>query len=467
MKKNPIETAKQLLSAFGGKENIISAMHCATRLRISIKDDSLISKNKILEATGVAGYYEKNEQHQVILGTGYVNKVCKEFEILCGFEGEKTNDLKSEKKGNTFQYFTKMISDIFIPIIPVLLATGILMGLQGLLINGLHMQLSENTNTIFSILTGTAYTFIPVLVCWSACKKFGGSPIIGIVVGLMMVSPMLPNKWEVVFGNAKPLEFIIGSFNLHITGYQSAVIPALCLGWFAATLEKKLHEIIPDIVDMLLVPFLTLLISLIFGLFLFGPILSGIEKALTDLILEMIKLPFGIGGIVYGGGIQLLCAVGMHHTVTPIIVSMYTATGVDFINPMGSAAIAGQLGAGIAVVMMEKEKHKRGKMIPALVPALFGISEPVMYGLNFSKIKPFFMGCIGGAAGGAFAGIVGLSAKGTGASMLPGILLYLKGGLGQYLMVLLISVGTAYIGTILISKKDRIIEGKKESYESV
>lgn len=458
MKKNPIETAKQLLSAFGGKENITSVMHCATRLRVSINNESMINKDEILEATGVAGYFEKNGQHQVILGTGYVNKVCHEFKKLSGIseEGEEvqTSSANNDGKNSTFQYLTKMISDIFIPIIPVLLATGILMGLQGLLVNGFHMQLSENVNTVFSILTGTAYTFIPVLVCWSACKKFGGSPIIGIVVGLMMVSPMLPNKWEVVFGNAKPLEFIIGSFHLNITGYQSSVIPALCLGWFAATLEKKLHEIIPDIVDMLLVPFLTLLISLLLGLFVFGPVLSGIEKTLTDLILAMLKLPFGIGGIVYGGGIQLLCAVGMHHTVTPIIVSMYTATGLDYINPMGSAAIAGQLGAGLAVVMMEKNKDKRIKMVPALIPALFGISEPVMYGLNFSKIKPFFMGCLGGAAGGAFAGIVGLAAKGTGASMLPGILLYLGGGLVQYLLVLVISVAVAYVGTMFVSKKE-------------
>jgi len=167
-----------------------------------------------------------------------------------------------------------------------------------------------------------------------------------------------------------------------------------------------------------------------------------------------LEIPYGIGGIVYGGGIQLLCAVGMHHTITPIIVSIYTQTGVDYINPLGSAAIAGQLGAGIAMVMLQKNRDQRIKMIPALVPALFGISEPVMYGLNFPKLKPFFMGCLGGAAGGAFAGIIHLSAKGTGASMLPGILLYLDGGLLSYIAVLVISISVAYVLTYLIMRKD-------------
>lgn len=454
MKKDPVVTAQQLLKAVGGKDNVTSVMHCATRLRLSLKDASLLDVEAIKEADGVAGYFEKSGQHQIILGTGYVNKVCKEFQSLSGIKDDETPAVEEGPKGSAFQQITKMISDIFIPIIPVLLATGILMGVQSLLINGFHVEFSDNLNTLFNVLTGTAYTFIPVLVTWSATKKFGGSPILGIVLGLMLVSPNLPDKWNVVNGLADPLQFDLGFLTLNVTGYQSSVIPALCLGWFAATLEKKLHQWIPDIVDMLLVPFLTLLISLLLGLFVVGPLLSGIEKGLTDIILQMLQLPFGIGGIVYGGGIQLLCAVGMHHTVTPVIVSIFAETGLDYINPMGSAAIAGQLGAGLAIVMMCKDKRKRANMIPALIPALFGISEPVMYGLTFPRLKPFFMGCIGGAAGGAFAGIVALAAKGTGASMLPGALLYLQGGMVQYLLVLVISVGVAYVLTRIVMKNN-------------
>lgn len=448
MKKDPISVAQKVLEAFGGKENILNVTHCATRLRVTLKSAEKVNAEMIKEIPGVAGYFEKSGQHQVILGTGFVNKVCDQVQKMCG----TVEEVATEKEKISFQGITKMISDIFIPIIPVLLATGILMGLRSLLINGFGLAFSPEFDSIYTILTDTAYTFIPVLVAWSACKKFGGSPILGIVLGLMLVSPTLPNKWDVVNGTAEALRLSFGGIVLNITGYQSSVIPALFMGLFAAKLEKKLHQIIPDIVDLLLVPFLTLLISLLVGLLAIGPVLAGVEKALTDLILVMLRLPFGIGGIAYGGLIQILCSVGMHHTVTPIIVSIFTETGVDYINPMGSAAIAGQLGAGLAIVMMQKNKQKRANMIPALVPALFGISEPVMYGLTFPRIKPFFMGCLGGAVGGGFAAITGLCAKGTGASMFPGMLLYLQGGMFLYIIVLALSIGVGFAGTWLMMK---------------
>lgn len=452
MKKDPVSTAQAILDAFGGKDNVVSATHCATRLRVGLKDASLVNEKAMQEIPGVAGYFCKSGQHQVILGTGFVNKVCAEFQKMTGLaDGEEAPAAGGQKI--TFQSVTKMISDIFIPIIPVLLATGILMGLRSLLIS-LGISFSPEFDKVYTVLTDTAYTFIPVLVAWSACKKFGGSPIMGIVLGLMLVSPYLPDKWAVVNGTAEALHFAFGPLTLNITGYQSSVIPALFMGFFAATLEKKLHKMVPDILDMLLVPFLTLLISLVIGLFAVGPVLSGIEQALTNLILQMLKLPFGIGGIAYGGLIQILCSVGMHHTVTPIIVSLYTETGVDYINPMGSAAIAGQLGAGLAIVLMTRDKMKRANRIPALIPALFGISEPVMYGLTFPRIKPFFMGCLGGAVGGGFAAIVGLCAKGTGASMLPGMLLYLQGGMLQYIIVLVLSVGVGFAGTWLMMRRE-------------
>ena len=387
-KKDPKQTALQLLKALGGKENIETVFHCATRLRVTVKDNSQVDEEAIRQADHVAGYYLKSGQHQVILGTGFVNKV---FEVFAEKAG-KLEEKGTEASGiHSFKDLTKAISDIFIPIIPVLLATGIIMGLQSLL-TSLGVTLNDQANTILSVLTGTAYTFIPVLVCWSAMKKMGGSPVLGIVLGLMLVSPSLPDKWAVVNGTAEALKFDLGFMTLSITGYQSSVIPALCLGILAAVLERKLNKIIPDIVQMLLVPFLTLAVSLLAGLFVIGPVLLVVEQTLTDLILAALKLPFGIGGIAYAGGIQLLCVVGMHHTITPVIVSLYTATGLDYINPLGSAAIAGQLGAGIAIVMMNRDRVQRAKMIPALIPALFGISEPVMYGLTFPKVKPFLFG---------------------------------------------------------------------------
>lgn len=448
MKKNANVTALKIFNAVGGKDNILAVSHCATRLRLTLKSLDIIDNEALKSADEIASFFEKNGQYQIILGTGFVNKVYAEFTKLTN-PNSNQEILDNKDSKITFQSVTKSISDIFIPIIPVLLATGILMGLQNLLINGFGIDLGNNMNTIFNVLTGTAYVFIPVLVTWSTVKKFGGSPILGIVLGLMLVSPSLPDKWSVVNGNVAPLIFDLGFIDLKVTGYQSSVIPAIFLGFFSATLEKKLHDIVPDILDMLLVPFLTLFISLIFGLFLVCPTLGFIEKSLTDLILYLLKLPYGIGGLFYAGGIQILCAVGMHHTVTPIIVSIFIETGIDYINPLGSAAIAGQLGAGLAVVMSMKNKNDKLKMVPALIPALFGISETVMYGITFPRIKPFFMGCIGAGIGGIFAGSIGLAAKGTGASMLPGALLYLNGGLLNYFITLFITIASSYFLTYL------------------
>lgn len=450
-KKDANRTAQQVLAALGGKENIATALHCATRLRVSLKDDSKIDVEAIKQADDVAGYFFKSGQHQIILGTGFVNRVYDVVAAECGSSGAAAAPQKVEVK--SFKDLTKFVSDIFIPIIPVLLATGIIMGLQGLF-NSLGISLNEQANTILNVLTGTAYTFIPVLVCWSAMKKMGGSPILGIVLGLMLVSPSLPDKWAVVNGTVEALHFNLGFTTLSITGYQSSVIPALCLGILAALLEKKLNDVIPDIVQLLLVPFLTLTISLLAGLFVVGPILLMIEQMFTNVILACLKLPLGLGGIAYAGGIQLLCVVGMHHTITPVIVSLYTATGLDYINPLGSAAIAGQLGAGIAVVLMNKDKTQRAKMIPALIPALFGISEPVMYGLTFPKIKPFLFGCVGAAVAGCFSSLVGLAAKGTGASMIPGALLYLQGGFGLYLVDLAIAIIVPMVLTLMFAKEN-------------
>lgn len=450
MKKDPQKLAESIIEYVGGKENISAISHCATRLRLSLKSTELLEIEKIQELEYVAGYFEKNGQHQIILGTGFVNKVYAEMMILLGETELKSSSEEDQRSG--FQKLTKTISDIFIPVIPVLLATGILMGINGLLVNGFGLSLPDNIRTIIGVLTDTAYIFIPVLVCWSAVKKFGGSPIFGIVLGLMLVSPALPNKWDVVNGVSEAIPFDIFGFDITVTGYQSSVIPALFLGWFTATLEKKLNKIIPDLLNLLLVPFLTLATALIFGLFVVGPILLAVEQGLTDIILSMLQLPFGIGGIIYGGGIQFLAAIGMHHTVTPVIVSMYATTGMDFINPMGTAAIAGQLGAGLALVMLLKTKHEKAKAVPMLVPALFGISEPVMYGLTLPRIKPFIFGCIGGAVGGGLAAILGLYAQGTGASMLPGMLLFMEQGLMQYLLVMVSALGTAFILTYYFGK---------------
>ncbi|SDW08101.1 PTS system sucrose-specific IIB component, Glc family /PTS system sucrose-specific IIC component, Glc family [Marinococcus luteus] len=461
MAKNAKKVAETILASIGGEKNIRKLSHCATRLRLELHDDKLLNKDRLETVDGISGYFFKSGQHQIILGTGFVDKVFAEL-IRMGVKeesesGESVSDSsEADEAGgrkSSFQQMTKTFANIFIPIIPVLIATGLLMGLRGLLVDGLGIELSDTLLNLSQVLTDTAFVFIPVLVTWSAMKQFGGSPIIGIALGLMLVSPVLPDKWDVTFGDAEPLIFSLPGFDIPITGFQSTILPAVFMGWIAAKIEKAAKKVIPDLLDLLLTPFLTLLLSMLLGLVIVGPVILSIEEMLSSFILFFFELPFGLGGVVYGGLIQFLTITGMHHTMVPISVQMVAESGYDLINPIGTAAIAGQAGAGLAVVFHQRNKIKRTNMVGSVIPAFFGITEPVMFAINLPKVSPFLLGCLGGAVGGWLASLWGLAAAGTGTTMLPGALLYLGDGFFLYIVVILVALSTSLLSTLLVFRE--------------
>nr|WP_241487310.1 PTS transporter subunit EIIC [Vibrio coralliirubri] len=442
------------MALLGGEGNIAQLNHCATRLRVVAKDDEQVDAEGLSATEGVHGYFFQNGQHQVILGTGFVGKV---FAIMKGNEAIEEAPQTEEKKDtvSTFQTVTRTFSDIFVAIIPALVATGLLMGLRGLLVNGFGIELSPQLNTLSQVLTDTAFIFIPVLVTWSAMRVFGGNPVLGIVLGLMLVAPQLANKWDVAFGNAEAMMIPFMGYEIAVTGLQSSILPAVFMGWFAALVERTSRKHIPEVLDLILTPFITLLVSLIAGLVFVGPILLGIEKLITEAVLYFLQIPYGIGGLIYGGAIQFMAVTGMHHTIVPITIAMVTDTGFDYINPLGTAAIAGQFGAAMAVMSMQTDKVKRTGMFGAALPALFGITEPAMFAITLPRVKPFLYGCVGGALGGCLGAIAGIGSAGTGATMLPGILLYLGGGLGMYVLVMLVGAASAFALTKLLYKEPK------------
>ncbi|KAB0466020.1 PTS transporter subunit EIIC [Vibrio kanaloae] len=446
--------ANRVMALLGGEGNIAQLNHCATRLRVVAKDDEQVDAEGLSAIEGVHGYFFQNGQHQVILGTGFVGKV---FAIMKGNEAiEEAPQTEEQKdKVSTFQTVTRTFSDIFVAIIPALVATGLLMGLRGLLVNGFGIELSPQLNTLSQVLTDTAFIFIPVLVTWSAMRVFGGNPVLGIVLGLMLVAPQLANKWDVAFGNAEAMMIPFMGYEIAVTGLQSSILPAVFMGWFAALVERTSRKHIPEVLDLILTPFITLLVSLIAGLVFVGPILLGIEKLITEAVLYFLQIPYGIGGLIYGGAIQFMAVTGMHHTIVPITIAMVTDTGFDYINPLGTAAIAGQFGAAMAVMSMQTDKVKRTGMFGAALPALFGITEPAMFAITLPRVKPFLYGCVGGALGGCLGAIAGIGSAGTGATMLPGILLYLGGGLGMYVLVMLVGAASAFALTKLLYKEPK------------
>ncbi|EES47730.1 PTS sugar transporter subunit IIA [Clostridium botulinum] len=442
--------ANEILKNIGGKENIKSIEHCATRLRIILKDKEKIDEKAIENIDGVKGQFFAAGQYQVILGTGFVNKVygqiVNESDNLANTSAKE--DAYSEM--TMLQKISRTFGDVFVPIIPVLVATGLFMGLRGLLQN-LGVEMNENFLLFTQVLTDTAFAFLPALVAWSTMKKFGGTPVIGMVIGLMLVAPQLPNAYGVAAGTESPIYLSMLGLSIPVVGYQGSVLPALVLGIIAAKTQKALKKVIPDVLDLIVTPFITLLVSMILGLLVVGPLMHTMELWVFGAIKGFMSLPFGLGGLVVGGVHQIIVVTGIHHAFSALEVELLATTGTNAFNAMITCGIVAQGAAAVAVALKTKDKKKRSLYISSAIPAFLGITEPAIFGINLRFIKPFVFGCIGGAAGGMLAGILKLAGTGMGVTALPGTLLYMN-SLPQYLLINGVAIAVAFCLTYFLFK---------------
>lgn len=443
--------ATKILENIGGLDNIRSIEHCATRLRLILNDKTKINEQAIENIDGVKGQFFAAAQYQIILGTGFVNKV---YDVIT----KKTGTLSTNNKDEAYaqmslsQKISRTLGDIFVPIIPVLVATGLFMGLRGSA-SSLGIEFSENFLLMSQILTDTAFAFLPALVTWSAMKKFGGTPVIGIVLGLMLVAPQLPNAYAIAAGTTSPIYLDLFGFNIPIVGYQGSVLPALILGVFASKLQAFLKKIIPDVIDLIVTPFLTLLISMLLGLLIIGPIMHSLELFIFNAVKTFLELPFGVGGFVVGGLHQLIVVSGIHHVFNALEIELLASTGRDMFNAIITGAIVAQGGAAIAVTLRTHNNKKRAMYISSIIPAFLGITEPVIFGINLRFVKPFICGLIGGACAGATASILELAGTGMGITVIPGMLLYMD-RLPAYLLVNFIGLVVAFALTMVCFKPE-------------
>ena len=446
------DIAKQLITVIG-KDNIIAAEHCATRLRLVVKNRELINDAQIDAIAGVKGKFFAAQQYQIIFGTGTVNLVYQELAKL--IQPQENSKAAAYSQMSLIQKVSRTLGDIFLPIIPVLVATGLFMGLRGLLLSfGVHI--SPELQTLSSILTDTAFIFLPALITWSAAKRFGGNQVIGLVLGLMLVAPQLPNAWAVAGHTAHPLLIMIGALKFNLVGYQGSVLPALILGIFAAKCEAWLHRVVPAVLDLIVTPFITLFCGMILGLFILGPVLHGVETILLHLFIIFLNLPFGIGGLIIGGFQQVFVVFGVHQIFNALEIQLITQTGVDPYNAIISAAIAAQGAAGLAVAWQTKNKVKRALYFSAAIPAFLGITEPVIFGVNLQKIRPFLAGLVGGAAGGACASMLHLGGTGMGITVLPGLMLYAGNHqLIGYISSMIIAMLISFTLTLIFNKPEQ------------
>ena len=447
------EIAKKVIEALGGRENVNSVAHCATRLRVMVKDEAKINKDAIENLEKVQGAFFNSGQYQIIFGTGTVNKMYDEV-VALGLPTSSKDDMKAEaaKQGNWFQRAIRTFGDVFVPIIPVIVATGLFMGVRGLL-TALGMTLPEDVTTYTQILTDTAFIILPGLVVWSTFRVFGGNPAVGIVLGMMLVSGSLPNAWAVASGGEVTAMQFFGF--IPVVGLQGSVLPAFIIGVVGAKFEKAVRKVVPDVIDLLVTPFVTLLVMSILGLFVIGPVFHVVENYILLGTKALLNLPFGLGGFLIGGVHQLIVVSGVHHIFNLLEVQLLAADHANPFNAIITAAMTAQGAATVAVGVKTKNPKLKALSFSAALSAFLGITEPAIFGVNLRYRKPFFLSLIGGAIGGGLASLLGLAGTGNGITIIPGTLLYIGNGqLLQYILMVAVSFALGFALTYMFGFED-------------
>ena len=450
---NNQEIAKKVIDALGGRENVNSVAHCATRLRVMVKDEGKINKEVIENLEKVQGAFFNSGQYQIIFGTGTVNKMYDEV-VALGLPTSSKDDMKAEaaKQGNWFQRAIRTFGDVFVPIIPVIVATGLFMGVRGLL-TALGMTLPADVTTYTQILTDTAFIILPGLVVWSTFRVFGGNPAVGIVLGMMLVSGSLPNAWAVASGGEVTAMNFFGF--IPVVGLQGSVLPAFIIGVVGAKFEKAVRKVVPDVIDLLVTPFVTLLVMSILGLFVIGPVFHVVENYILIGTKAILGLPFGLGGFLIGGVHQLIVVSGVHHIFNLLEVQLLAADHANPFNAIITAAMTAQGAATVAVGVKTKNPKLKTLAFPAALSAFLGITEPAIFGVNLRFRKPFFLSLIAGAIGGGLASILGLAGTGNGITIIPGTMLYIGNGqLAQYLLMVAVSFALGFALTYMFGYED-------------
>ena len=459
---NNIEIAKSVIEAIGGKDNVSSVAHCATRLRIMVKDKEKIDTNRVENIEKVQGAFFNAGQFQIIFGTGTVNRIYDEV-VSLGLPTSTTSEMKAEaaKQGNWFQRSVRTFGDVFVPIIPAIVATGLFMGLRGLL-EAFGVVLPSDFLIYSKILTDTAFIALPALVVWSTFKMFGGNQTIGIVLGLMLISGSLPNAWEVAQGGEiVPIKF----FGLvDVVGLQGSVLPAFIIGVVGANFEKWVRKYVPEVLDLLVTPFITLFVMSILGLFVLGPIFHQVEKVILSLTTTVLYLPFGLGGLIIGGTHQLIVVSGVHHIFNLLEINLLSATGQNPFNAIITAAMTAQGAAAVAIGVKTKSPKLKALTFPAALSAFLGITEPVIFGVNLRFRKPFVLSLLAGALGGALSALLGLAGTSNGITIIPGSMLYVGNQqLPQYLFMVAVSFALGFTFTYLFGYDDSMLDTPVEA----
>ncbi|MFQ6245569.1 sucrose-specific PTS transporter subunit IIBC [Yersinia enterocolitica] len=448
------ETAKALLPLLGGKDNIVSAAHCATRLRLVLADDSLVQKSAVEKVEGVKGCFSNAGQLQIIFGTGLVNKVYAEFIKVAGISESTKSEAAdaAARKLNPFQRIARLLSNIFVPIIPAIVASGLLMGLLGMVKTYGWADANSALFIMLDMFSSAAFIILPILIGFTAAKEFGGNPYLGATLGGILTHPALTNAWGVA-GGFHTMNFF--GMEVAMIGYQGTVFPVLLAVWFMSILEKRLRKIIPDALDLILTPFLTVIITGFVALLFIGPAGRVLGDGISLVLSTLITHAGWLAGLLFGGLYSVIVITGIHHSFHAIEAGLLgnPNIGVNFLLPIWSMANVAQGGACLAVYFKTRDAKIKAIVIPSAFSAMLGITEAAIFGINLRFIKPFLAALAGGALGGAWVVANHVNMTAVGLTGIPGIAIVQGNSIVNYLIGLVIAFGTAFIISLLLKYK--------------
>ena len=446
--------AEQIADNIGGGSNVISAAHCATRLRLVIADNSKVNKEVLENIDGVKGMFESNGQLQLIIGTGTVNKVYDEFLAVTGASAASKADVKAAAASRMplWKKILKTPGDVFVPILPAIVASGLMMGLVEALAKAIPSVAERGWFGFLDLVANTAFALLPILVAVSAARVFGGNIFLGGVIGMMMVHPALMNAWTVTPTN-QPAVWDLGILKIAQVGYQGHVIPVILAVLLMSTIEKWLHKKVPEMIDLFVTPLVTVLVTAFATFVVIGPIFSVLENWVLTGAEWLVTSTAGFGALIMGALYPWTVVMGLHHMYNVIEAGMLSgALGLNIWMPIASAANFAQFGACLAVALKCRNKKLKSVALPSSLSASLGITEPAIFGVNFRFMKPFIAGVIGGAVGALFGSLTGLGATTYGVTGIPGLLAI--NNIPIYCVELIISAGVAFAITTVIWKED-------------
>ena len=460
--------AEEIYGCLGGKDNIASVAHCATRLRLAIVDSNKVD-NKIEEIDGVQGVFTSNGQLQIILGTGTVNKVFDQFLIVTGLEAGTKDDVKNAAASNmnVFKRLIKSLGDVFVPILPAIVASGLLMGLVEALGKAIPGFAASDWYAFLDMIANTAFAYLPVIVAVSAARVFGGNIFLGAVIGLAMIHSTLTNGWSAadgynvwyLFGHIKIGSYTLGQIN--VLGYQGHVIPVMIAVYMMSKIENRLHKVVPEMLDLFITPLTTVFVTLLLTFTIVGPVFSTAETMVLSGARTLITVGYGVGAFVMGALYPVTVVMGLHHMYNVIEAGLLASKEFGNLNiwmPIASAANFAQFGACLAVGIKAHQAKTKAVAIPSSISASLGITEPAIFGINMRFTKPFVCAMIGGAVGAMFGSWTGLGATAYGVTGIPGFLTINKPVI--YAIMLLISGGVAFVLTMFAWKEEKKEETK-------